>query len=222
MARMDTGISKWTTLANQAETFFMDLFWTEKTGCLADCILSDQETSALNGVIDTAIRSNSLFAVSLDVLTGKRAQKTVQTVMDHLLVPGAIRSLAPLPLEVPLPVYSDLNKPLNDPYNPYMGKYQGDENTKRKPAYHNGTAWTFMFPLFCEALAKAWNKAPKAIEAALSYLGSIDSLIKEGCIGQLPEIVDGDAPHSQRGCDAQAWSATEALRVWKWLKKTRC
>jgi glycogen debranching enzyme len=36
-------------------------------------------------------------------------------------------------------------------------------------------------------------------------------------LGQLPEILDGDAPHQARGCDAQAWSVLEALRVWKWL-----
>jgi glycogen debranching enzyme len=42
-------------------------------------------------------------------------------------------------------------------------------------------------------------------------------LLNEGCLGQLPEILDGDAPHAQRGCDAQAWGATEALRVWKFL-----
>ena len=29
--------------------------------------------------------------------------------------------------------------------------------------------------------------------------------------------LDGDAPHTSRGCDAQAWSATEALRVWRLL-----
>ena len=38
--------------------------------------------------------------------------------------------------------------------------------------------------------------------------------------GQIPEILDGDAPHTQRGCDAQAWGATEALRVWKLLQKS--
>ena len=39
-----------------------------------------------------------------------------------------------------------------------------------------------------------------------------------GCLGQLPEILDGDAPHHPRGCDAQAWSVSEALRVWKLLE----
>jgi glycogen debranching enzyme len=45
----------------------------------------------------------------------------------------------------------------------------------------------------------------------------MDRLLEWGCVGQLPEIVDGDAPHTHRGCDAQAWSVTEALRVWKLL-----
>ena len=54
--------------------------------------------------------------------------------------------------------------------------------------------------------------------AAKAYLGSMAALLEEGCLGQLPEIVDGDAPHMQRGCDAQAWGATEALRVWRELE----
>lgn len=109
---------------------------------------------------------------------------------------------------------------LNDPTNPYWGHYEGDEDTRRKPAYHNGTAWTWTFPVFCEALARAHDSAPEAVAAARAYLGSASDLLNEGCLGQLPEIVDGDAPHTQRGCDAQAWGATEALRVWTVLTET--
>jgi glycogen debranching enzyme len=29
------------------------------------------------------------------------------------------------------------------------------------------------------------------------------------------------APHAQRGCDAQAWSVTETLRVWRGLQQDR-
>ena len=48
-------------------------------------------------------------------------------------------------------------------------------------------------------------------------------MLNEGCLGQIPEILDGDAPHTQRGCDAQAWGVTEALRVWKFcLKDSEC
>jgi glycogen debranching enzyme len=52
---------------------------------------------------------------------------------------------------------------------------------------------------------------------ARAYLGSMDELLLTHCLGQLPEILDGDAPHTARGCNAQAWSVLEALRVWKWL-----
>ena len=98
---------------------------------------------------------------------------------------------------------------------PNWGRYEGDKDTRRKPAYHNGTAWVWTFPTFCEALAVAWDHSPAAVAAARAYLGSIDRLLAAGCAEQLPEIVDGDAPHTPRGCDAQAWSVTETLRVWR-------
>jgi starch synthase (maltosyl-transferring) len=127
--------------------------------------------------------------------------------------------LAPLPVVPPLPIYTNDGRLLNLPEFPYAGRYEGDEDTRRKPAYHNGTAWVWTFPVFCEALVRAWNFDPAAVAAAKAYLGSMDQLLMEGCRGQLPEIVDGDAPHTQRGCDAQAWGATEALRVWKILRR---
>ena len=128
-----------------------------------------------------------------------------------------LRSLAPLPVGTPLPVFGNDTRQLNDPANPYWPRYEGDEDTRRKPSYHNGTAWTWTFPTFCEALAAAWACSPEAVAAAKSLLGSADQILNSGCLGQLPEILDGDAPHAQRGCDAQAWGATEALRVWKKL-----
>jgi len=30
----------------------------------------------------------------------------------------------------------------------------------------------------------------------------------------MSENADGDAPHAQKGCTAQAWSDSELLRVW--------
>jgi len=37
----------------------------------------------------------------------------------------------------------------------------------------------------------------------------------EGCIGQIGEVFDGDAPHRPGGTPAQAWSVSEVLRVAK-------
>ena len=163
-----------------------------------------------------ALRSNCLFAVSLGLVTGERAQRCVAAAAKYLVSPGALRSLAPLPVAVPLAIYRDGHL-LHHPGEPYWPRYEGDEDTRRKPAYHNGTAWTWTFPTFCEALVRAWDFSPAAVAAAKRYLGSADALLHAGCLGQLPEILDGDAPHTPRGCDAQAWGVTEALRVWKGL-----
>ena len=52
---------------------------------------------------------------------------------------------------------------------------------------------------------------------AKSVLYSALPILEEGCLGQLPEILDGDFLHKEKGCDAQSWSATEFYRVWKLL-----
>jgi glycogen debranching enzyme len=163
------------------------------------------------------LRSNCLFAVSLGLVTGDRAKRCVAAAQKYLVVPGGLRSLAPLPVKVPLPVVRN-GQVINNPPEPYWPRYEGDEDTRRKPAYHNGTAWSWTFPTFCEALAMAWEHSPEAVAAARAYLGSSERIMNEGCLGQIPEIFDGDAPHTPRGCDAQAWGVTEALRVWSQLR----
>jgi glycogen debranching enzyme len=218
---------KWRDLADRATASFEKLFWLEEQGWFADVLLAKKNVSARDATPSDALRSNCLFAVSLGLIFGERANRCVAAAQKFLVVPGALRSLAPLPVSVPLPVSGNDGRLLNNPVEPYWPRYEGDEDTRRKPAYHNGTAWVWTFPVFCEALARAWDFSPEAVATAKSYLTSAEKLLNEGCLGQLPEILDGDATcrdeaqrrlaHTQRGCDAQAWSATEFLRVWKLL-----
>ena len=208
---------KWGGLAERATASLEKFFWLEEKGWFADVLLAKPGVTAREATPDDALRSNYLFAVSLGLVTGDRAKRCVEAAQKYLVVPGALRSLAPLPVSVPLPIYGNNGQLLNNPVEPYSGHYEGDEDTHRKLAYHNGTAWTWTFPIFCEALARAWDFSPEAVAAAHAYLGSMERLMNEGCLGQIPEILDGDAPHTQRGCDAQAWGVTEALRVWKLL-----
>ena len=218
LAHLDSaGRKHWDCLAAKALDSLNKYFWLKDLGYFSDVLLAKPGQSAAQATVDDALRGNCVFPIGLGLVEGARARSCVQAVARHLVVPGALRTLAPLPVRVPLRNCSAQGALLNNPSEPYWGHYEGDEDTRRKPAYHNGTAWTWTFPVFCEALARAWNFEPRSVAAAKAYLGSMSRLLDEGCLGQLPEIIDGDAPHTQRGCDAQAWGATEALRVWKLL-----
>jgi glycogen debranching enzyme len=207
----------WEELANRVEASLHQLFWLEREGWLADLLAARPNSTAAEAARDPALRSNCLLAVSLGLVTGERAQHCVQAALRYLVVPGALRSLAPLPFSPSSPAKDIAGGQSGHPANLYVGRYEGDEDTRRKLAYHNGTAWTWTYPVFCEALARAWDFSPTSVTAARAHLGSLDRLLIEGCAGQIPEILDGDAPHEQRGCDAQAWGVTEAFRVWKLL-----
>ena len=153
-----------------------------------DCLSAPNGEPADRAMPEDAIRPNQLFLVTLGVVD----DPAILRATEQLLVPGAIRSL-------------NAGHPL------YRGTYAGDEDAERKPAYHNGTAWAWPFPSFVEALAKLGAVQP---EVALSLLAGAVENLNTGCLCHLSEIADGDAPHAQKGCAAQAWSDSELLRVW--------
>jgi len=212
LARLDPQGKKgpWLSLAEQVINSIEKLFWLKKEKFLVDCLHSPNGGSAVQAEADDALRPNQLLAITLGAIKNKDYCGQILDACAGLLVPGAIRSLADHPLRKPLAIYH-YDQLLNNPDNPYQGTYQGDEDTKRKIAYHNGTAWTWLFPSFSEAWALTYGR--EGAETARSWLGSSIRLINEGCVGQLPEITDGNFPHRQRGCDAQAWGVSELLRV---------
>ncbi|MDA0989594.1 MAG: glycogen debranching enzyme N-terminal domain-containing protein [Verrucomicrobia bacterium] len=202
--------SSWGQLADQVQDSLMRFFAIPEKRYLADCLVASPGVPAAAAERDDACRPNQLFALTLDAISDIELGAGVLQACEALLVPGAIRSLADQPVGRPLPIRRD-GQLLNDPSRPYWGRYEGDEDTRRKPAYHNGTAWTWPFPSYPEALVKIYG--PPAKPAARALLTSAIELVQRGCLLQIPEIVDGDAPHTQRGCGAQAWGCTELYRV---------
>jgi starch synthase (maltosyl-transferring) len=212
--------ASWSELARKAQASLDSRFWLEDHGWFADVLLARPGVPASEAERCDALRSNALLPIALGLITGSHARRVVEAARRHLVIPGALRSLAPLPVSPPLAIHAASGHLLNDPKNPYWPQYQGDEDSRRKPAYHNGTAWTWTFPTFCEALCAAYPGSETARRAAQDYLASMSEMLNTGCLGQIPEVVDGDFPHTHRGCDAQAWGITEALRVWKDLQKS--
>ena len=208
----------WRKLADRVRASISALFRQPATGGLCDCLHAEPGGAARRAARDDAVRPNQLFAVSLGAIDpADPLAREILKACAELLVPGGIRSLADRPVAVPIPVCHN-GKPLNDPHRPYWGQYTGDEDTRRKPAYHNGTAWTWPFPTYCEAWAACYAEGGRA--TALAWLASSVVLLESGCLGHLPEVLDGDCPHTPRGCGAQAWGASEWVRVWLKLQPT--
>ncbi|MGN0855438.1 MAG: amylo-alpha-1,6-glucosidase [Kiritimatiellia bacterium] len=156
-----------------------------------DCLAAPQGEPAAEARPEDTIRCNELFLITLGVLDDVGILRET----EELLVPGGIRSL-------------NADHPL------YRGTYAGDEDTMRKHAYHNGTVWAWPFGLYAEALVMTKSCSN---ETALQLLASSVENLNAGCLGHMSEIADGDAPHAQKGCTAQAWSVSEVLRVWRRL-----
>lgn len=182
---------------------------------LSDCLHCNPGVPASKAVPDDHLRPNQLYALTLGAFRDHRRSMLILDACSKLLIPGAIRSLADQKTDYALAIYSSSGVLLNDPVHPYWGRYEGDEDTRRKTAYHNGTAWTWQFPAYCEAYYMIYGKA--GCRTARSLLSSCSLIMNDGCISQLAEILDGDYPHIQRGCGAQAWGISEYYRVWKLL-----
>ena len=69
------------------------------------------------------------------------------------------------------------------------------------------------------ALRRAHYRVYGDARLAQSLLEPIAQHVNGACIGTVSEIFDGDAPHSARGCFAQAWSVAEILRSWIYLER---
>ncbi|MBE6367140.1 MAG: glycogen debranching protein [Lentisphaerae bacterium] len=200
--------------AEQTRLSIEKLYYLPEYNRLSDCLHAAADTPAAAAVPDNALRPNSLFAVTLNAVQDPEIRQGIVENANLLVIPGAIRSLGNYPIQPPLPVklHGTL---LNDPNFPYQGRYCGPEDTSRKAAYHNGTAWCWPFPSFVEALYLTGGDA--ILPAARALLESASCYFNDGCPGQLPEVADGDYPHHWGGCAAQAWSVSEFYRVGKLL-----
>ena len=213
LARVDSPENRqdWQHQATKVQASILNLYRQNDLSYLSDCLHALTGAPATGAMPDDALRPNQLLAITLGAVNDETICRGILAACEALLVPGAIRSLADRPVVHPIEIVHQGNI-INNPHRPYQGKYTGDEDTHRKPAYHNGTAWTWQFPSFCEAWAATYGE--KSRQTALAWLGSGMRLLDRGCLGHIPEILDGDFPHTPRGCDAQAWGASELLRVW--------
>ena len=184
---------KYRKLACKVKESFVREFWMEGNHCLKDVISGTKA--------DTQIRCNQIWAVSMPftMLDEEKERQVVDAVFEKLYTPYGLRTL--------------------DPKDEEFHASYGGEMIKRDLAYHQGTVWTFPMGGYYLAYLKVNKDSREAKEIVAKQLEVLESAMREGCIGQLPEIYDGEVPVSSKGCFAQAWSVGEILRVYEKLEE---
>ena len=185
--------SRYAALAGKAKRSFVEKFYDRERGCLRD-VLSGTDA-------DGQIRCNQIWAVSMPhtMLTPTQERAVVDTVYRKLYTASGLRTL--------------------EPEDPQYRGYYGGSRQERDLAYHQGTVWVYPLGAFYRAFLKTRNHAPQAKAWVKDQLDALVPMLREGCVGQLPEIYDGDFPAESKGCYAQAWSVGEMLRVYEELEK---
>ena len=115
----------------------------------------------------------------------------LQVVKEKLLTPLGLRSLSP-------------------DHPDFKVKYSGDLRA-RDAAYHQGTVWAWLIGPFIDAWLRVHPDHP---HRARQFLDGFESHLNDGCVGSISEIFDAEAPYTERGCIAQAWSVAEVLRCY--------
>jgi predicted glycogen debranching enzyme len=183
---------RWAELWARGRAAFEARFWDEVGGYLYDVVDPDHRPGA-----DRTFRPNQVLAVGglpFPVLEGARARRVVDAVEARLLTPLGLRSLAP-----------------DEPsYRPH---YRGGV-VERDGAYHQGTVWPWLMGPFVDAWVRVRGDTPEARrEARGRFLEPLLAHLDDAGLGHLPEVADGDPPHTPGGCPFQAWSVGEALRL---------
>lgn len=175
--------ARWRKRLRGAQKAFVERFWDEEQGFLADAVLDGQR--------DMALRPNQLFALGL--LPKKRALRALARIGAELLTPAGLRTLSPADSR-------------------YRGRYGGDGRA-RDLAYHQGTVWPWLLGPYADAALRLEprRQALAELQPVLERMGH--HVFREACIGQVSEVFDGDSPHRPGGTPAQAWSVAEVYRL---------
>ena len=183
-------IQEWKDLPERIGSSFINVFWDESAGYLADYADGDFK--------DMSVRPNQVIAVALKYspLTTEMKKSILDIAENELLTPYGLRTLSPK--------------------NPqYKGVYEGNQE-QRDLAYHQGTAWPWLLEHFCKAYLDIHKQTGLSLVKKI-YEGFEEEMSDRG-IGSVSEVYDGDPPYQGKGTISQAWSVAALLRIRRMIK----
>jgi glycogen debranching enzyme len=111
-------------------------------------------------------------------------------------------------------LYTPLGLRSLEQHHPDYRPHYGGGVLERDGANHQGTVWPWLVGPFVEAWVKVRGNTPAAkAEARQRFLAPLRQHLTHAGLGHVSEIADAEAPHTPRGCVAQAWNIAELLRA---------
>ena len=185
-------IKEYETLPAMISKSFIEMFWDEKLGYLAD-YANDVEGK------NFFVRPNMAIAISMpfSIPNSEQAGKILNILDKELVTSRGLRTLTPK-------------------NEKYKGVYKGNQK-ERDSAYHQGTVWPWLLGPFCEGWLKIYGKL--GLDKVRKLIYGFEDVMNEHGITTISEIYDGDPPHSPEGSISQAWSVGEVLRIMQMIDK---
>ncbi|MDB5080591.1 MAG: hypothetical protein JWP00_2515 [Chloroflexi bacterium] len=180
-------------LAERVAANFEKTYWYAEGGYFYDCI---DET----GQPDPSLRPNQVIALSVapELVRPELRAAALSAVRENLLTPYGLRTL--------------------NRQNPaYQPEYKGNRFA-RDSAYHQGTVWPWLLGPYALALLNSAQAGSDPRAALEELLTPFLKHINEACVGQISEVFGAEPPYPPGGCVAQAWSVSQLLEVWRWLR----
>jgi predicted glycogen debranching enzyme len=194
-------VEEWADMPELIKCSFVEMFWAPDKGYLADFVNPGApESEKINERGQNVyVRPNQVIACSLGhkMLSEEQQLSVLDAIKRHLLTTKGLRTLSP-------------QNPL------YQGRYEGDQPTRDR-AYHQGTVWPWLLEHYVRARFDV--QGAKFLERAEEILAGFEEDLDSYGIGSIPEIYDGDPPHTQRGAISQAWSVGAVLRINEMIEK---
>lgn len=189
VARDKEFIEEWESLPAVIAKSFIDEFWCNEEGYLADSV---SETDK-----DWTIRPNMVVAAAMEYTPlDREKQKCVLSIAkQQLLTPRGLRSLSP---ESP----------------DYEGLINGNVEHRNR-VIHQGAVWPWLIQFFAEAYLKVHKRG--GVHVVKRILEDFESDMTEHCIGSISEMYNGNPPHLAKGAVSQAWSVGAVTRLFGML-----
>lgn len=182
-------LARWKAISDKAKTAFIDTFLNDY-GYLYDYV---------NGAYtDLSVRPNMVIAVGIDYSPLYRRQRKValDVITRELLTPKGLRTLSPKSFG----------------YNPW---YVGNPE-QRERAYFTGSARPWLMGFYSYAYVKVFGMG--GISFVERMMIGFEDEMKEGGIGTLSELYDGNPPFTGRGAISFAANVGHICWVLRLLK----